>query len=157
LDCRRLQAFTSKGGELVGMSKRVVAGETNKAEGIALASQGLGCERLIMTTQLEMLRVIRQSPDRVATIDDATAEDELEGQYPQNGKWRGAAINALAKCGLIAPYVKDGYRTIALSTRPSRHRGHVSLWQAAVDDDALDLAIARLRRNLDALNQQCVS
>src|SRR5262245_35079629 len=100
----------------------------------AAARRDQGMERaarhrkyLIKHAQLAFLRVIRCSPDRTATLDDATAN--LKARFPDGGKWRGSVTRGLA--GLIE---RAG---VTYSLRPSNHRSLVTVWRGC-DDDRID-------------------
>ena len=73
--------------------------------------------------RLAFIAALLRSPSGIATLDDATAPDELAGKYPDGGKWRGSVALSLAKDGLIAA------TGATRSRRRSRHRGLLSVWQ----------------------------
>ena len=73
--------------------------------------------------RLAMLRAMLASPAGTATIDDATEPGEMAVRFADGGQWRGTVTRSL---------VNDGYATIigtTRSTRPSRHRGYISIIQ----------------------------
>jgi len=73
--------------------------------------------------RLAFISALLRSPSGSATLDDATAPDELSSKYADGGKWRGSVALSLAKDGLIAA------TGATRSRRRSRHRGLLSVWQ----------------------------
>jgi hypothetical protein len=80
----------------------------------------------IKATQLALLQAILRSPNRTATLDDATPD--LEEAFEDGGRWRGSIPRGLN--GLIES------AGVVLSSRPSRHRGFLTRWRG-LDDGAL--------------------
>lgn len=94
--------------------------------------------------RLAMLRAMLASPAGTATIDDATGPGEMAVRFADGGQWRGTVTRSL---------VNDGYATIigtTRSTRPSRHRGYISLMQLVDRSTAqsyIDTMLAALAGN----------
>jgi hypothetical protein len=108
-------------------------GRVRKDLGMALAATNkhLSCWH----TQLELLRAIRKSPDRIASSDDACSD--LFAKWPDSGKWRGPAVRTLALAGLIRKV------SVVASDRSHRNRGYLTLWQGT-DDGLIDQFIEHL-------------
>ena len=111
-----------------------LAGEVLRDKGMALGARKN--EHAIKAAQLALLKAIRRTPERTATI-DATIDDPA-AKYRDRAPWRGSVPRKLALDGLI---VRDG---MAKSKRVHRHAGYNALWRG-VDDTAIDCRIAELR------------
>jgi hypothetical protein len=108
------------------------------AQGVALRDEGRERaarwrEYQIKAGQLAFLRALLRSPDRTATVDDATEEPDLP--FKDGGKWRGSIPKALG--GLIEQ------AGVVRSSRPSRHAGYVTLWRGT-DDAGIELKCVEL-------------
>jgi hypothetical protein len=79
----------------------------------------------IQAGQLAMIDALLRSPDGEATIDDATAPEDLRLAFPDGGQWRGSVTRDLARHGLIEKVAA------APSERPSRHAGIRYVWRLA--------------------------
>ena len=101
-------------------------GETAKQIGMSLAADAKFDK--VQNGKIAFLRAILQSPDGCGTIDDATAD--LATEFDDGGKWRGTVVRSLAYSGIIE---RDG---IAISDRPSRHRGYIGRWRLKNRADA---------------------
>jgi hypothetical protein len=108
------------------------------AQGVALRDEGRERaarwrEYRIKAAQLAFLRALLRSPERTATVDDAT--EELDLPFEDGGKWRGSIPKGLG--GLIEQ------ADVVQSSRPSRHAGYVTVWRGT-DDAAIDLKCVEL-------------
>jgi hypothetical protein len=97
----------------------------------------------VLKTQLDLLRAIRDHGE--ATIDDATDATHLRGKYKRRGPWRGAAVIALRKRGVIVP---TGERRT--SRRPHRHAGGNAVWTAS-DPMKLAAEISDLEKQINTI------
>ncbi len=94
-------------------------GDMRRDVGMALAAARRPDQ--VTLGRLAMLRAMLASPAGTATIDDATGPGEMAVRFADGGQWRGTVTRSL---------VNDGYATIIAttrSTRPSRHRGYISV------------------------------
>ena len=110
-------------------SRAEAAGHAAKDEGMTRAA--LSKAQRIESHRRALLDTLLASPDRTATIDDATPDDELGAEYADGGKWRGTVTRSLASDGYIE---RVGF---ADSRRASRHAGPVGVWRL------IDAAAAR--------------
>jgi len=117
-----------------------LGGEGLRDKGMALGARKN--EREIRAAQLALLKAIRQSPNRCATI-DATICD-FAAKYETRAPWRGSVPRQLALDGLI---VRDG---MVKSKRVHRHAGYNARWRG-IDDVAIDRRVDELEQWL-ALN-----
>src|SRR5262249_14760083 len=109
----------------------IAQGEALRDEGRDRATRWR--EYQIKAGRLAVLRAIRRSPDRTATLDDAT--EDLTKPIEGGGKWRGAILKGLGGLIVAADVVR--------SSRPSHHAGFVTLWEGT-DDVAIDLKCEEL-------------
>jgi hypothetical protein len=121
-------------------------GEAGKQAGIERASTGH--ERLMLETQRDLLRAVLASPNGRAALDDATPREELLKRFPDLGKWRGAAVNALARTGIIRK--ADAVR----SMRPAAHRAWVIVWKRAKGKRALKARLKAIETELNQLVEE---
>jgi hypothetical protein len=110
------------------------AGETRRDVGMAAAA--LPKSLRVRAGMVAMLDALIRSPDGTATIDDATAPDDLAAAYADGGQWRGSVTRSLAAMGLIAKVAAGA------SDRPSRHAGARYVWRLVSRPKAI---IARCR------------
>ncbi|MEQ8847414.1 MAG: hypothetical protein RIC11_06675 [Botrimarina sp.] len=96
-------------------------GERRRDHGMAAAA----CPKALRVRagQVALLDALLRSPDGTATIDDATAPDDLRAAFTDGGQWRGTVPRALAAMGLIDKVA------IGSSQRPSRHAGTRGVWR----------------------------
>jgi hypothetical protein len=94
-------------------------GERRRDEGMNLAAARRPDR--VAIGRWALVNALLRSPDGTATIDAATAPDELAAGFADGGRWRGTVTRSL---------VADGLAEIAgmtRSIRPSRHRGWVAV------------------------------
>jgi len=99
--------------------ERIADGERRRDIGMALAAARRP-DRVTLG-RWAMVNALLRSPSGTATIDAATSPTELAAGFSDGGKWRGAVVLSL---------LRDGMAEVigtARSTRPSRHRGYVSI------------------------------
>jgi hypothetical protein len=101
----------------VGLLREI--GDARKQRGMTLAAANRA--EAIATGQIAFLRALLGSTDGVGTIDDGT--EDLLLSFDRGGKWRGSIPAALSQRGIIQ---RVG---VTKSSRPSRHRGFVSIWK----------------------------
>jgi hypothetical protein len=109
-------------------------GETRRDVGMAAAA----CPKALRVRvgKLAMLDALLRSPDGTASIDDATAPDDMAEAFADGGQWRGQITRSLAADGLIAKVAAGA------SDRPSRHAGARYVWRLVSRPKAI---IARCR------------
>jgi len=114
------------------MQKRDLAaeGERRRDIGISLAATRR-IDRVAMG-RWSLVNALLRSPDGTATIDAATAPDELAAGFADGGKWRGAVVLSLLRDGLAE--CVGATRSI----RPSRHRGWVAVLRLTDRQKAAD-------------------
>jgi hypothetical protein len=95
------------------------AGANLRDRGLSLAAADR--QRQIAGGQVAMIDALLRSPDGTGTTDAAVAD--LNVEWSDGGKWRGAIPRALAHRGLIGP---AGFTT---SARTARREGPVRLWR----------------------------
>ena len=94
-------------------------GELLKERGMNIAATGRDLQ--IFAHEAAFLRVLlRRGDDDFATLDDV---GDIAEKFRDGGKWRGSVPKRLANLGIINAV------GVVKSTRPSRHRGFVTLWQ----------------------------
>lgn len=104
-------------------------GETARDLGMAIAANDQP-DRVVLG-RLALLDALLASDGGTGTIDDATSEAELAGEFGCGGQWRGSVTRSLASSGLIE---RIGYRP---SNRPSRHRAPIAVWRLRDRKEAL--------------------
>jgi hypothetical protein len=114
-------------------------GEQRRDAGMGLAAQARPDR--VDTGKVAFLKALLRSPDSTATIDDAT--DNLAAEFRDGGKWRGTVTRSLAASRFIEAV------GAVKSSRPSRHRGYVTVWRL-VDRQRALAYLASLERSLDA-------
>jgi len=118
----------------------IADGEQRRDVGMALAAARRPDN--VSLGRLALVRALLQSPDGMATIDDATGPDELANGFGDGGRWRGTVTRSL---------VADGLAEIVGTTRskrPSRHCGYISKLRLLDRGKAIDY----LRRMTAAIN-----
>ena len=117
-------------------------GETRRDAGMAAAALPKAVR--VRAGQVAMLDALLRSPDGTATIDDATAPDDLGQAFADGGQWRGSVPRSLAAMGLIAKLAAGA------SDRPSRHAGARYVWRLV---DRTKAIVARCRLSAAVQNQ----
>jgi hypothetical protein len=101
-----------------------------------LGRYGTDNDPRILDGEQRFIRALLASPDRTATLTDATPPEYLDRPFPDGGRWRGAVPKRLAGRGIVGQVLDANGRPAALrSSRKSRHRGILAVWKL-IDPDA---------------------
>jgi len=120
-------------------------GESQKRVGMAIAASS-NVDRVTLG-RLSMLAALLRSDTGLATIDDATNNEDLATPFHDGGRWRGTVTKSL---------VADEFATIEGTTksrRPSRHRGYISVLRLT-DRTAAAAYLQSLIRAVASINDE---
>jgi hypothetical protein len=132
----------------MGERDLIGAGEAGKREGMGRTARNPARRGLMLATQRDLLRAVLASPGGKATLDDGTPREEMSERFPDLGKWRGAAISALARAGIIRN------AGTARSNRPAAHRARVTVWKPAKGKRALEAPLKAIETELNRLVEE---
>ncbi len=126
--------------------KRDLAAEGERRRDIGMNRAAARRPDRVTLGRWAFVNALLRSADGTATIDAATAPDELAAGFADGGRWRGTVTRSL---------VADGLAEITGTTRsirPSRHRGWVAVLRLTDRTKAADY-VRRLSAAFTATNE----
>jgi hypothetical protein len=126
--------------------KRDLAAEGERRRDIGMNRAAARRPDRVTLGRWAFVNALLRSADGTATIDAATAPDELAAGFADGGKWRGAVVLSLLRDGLAECVGTPR------SIRPSRHRGWVAVLKLTDRQKAADY-VRRLSAAFTATNE----